>query len=128
MVEEGLEDDHLVTLLEEAHEGGKHAFIRASGDSNFGLGVQGAVEGRRIGFCDCFLQARATLLGAISQDSLYLIPYTSGVIPLLASIGCIPLCPEHREQHRARTEEGCSRRSPGPCLQWVERAMLAQPR
>ena len=66
LVEEGLEDNDLVARLEEAHEGGEHAFIGASGDGDFGLWVEGAVERGRVGFCDCFLQAWATLLGVIS--------------------------------------------------------------
>lgn len=77
LVEEGLEDNDLVAGLEEAHEGGEHALVGAGGDSDFGLWVDGAVESSRVGFCDCFLQARATLLGAISWCLLKYMPNVS---------------------------------------------------
>jgi len=45
LVEEGLEDDDLVALLEEAHEGREHALVGAGGDCDFGVWVEGSVEG-----------------------------------------------------------------------------------
>jgi len=45
LVEEGLEDNDFVALFEEAHEGGEHALIGAGGDGDFGVWVEGAIEG-----------------------------------------------------------------------------------
>ncbi|KAB8345847.1 hypothetical protein FH972_022902 [Carpinus fangiana] len=48
LVEEGLEDNDLVAGLEEAHEGREHALVGASGDCDFGVGVDGAAKGGRV--------------------------------------------------------------------------------
>lgn len=55
LVEKGLEDDYFVARLDEAHEGGEHAFICASGDGYVLVGIQMVVEELLVGVCYCFL-------------------------------------------------------------------------
>lgn len=79
LVEEGLEDDHLVAGLDESHEGTQHTlfspsatsrahnpvcptFICTSGDGNLGVRVESPAKGRRVGIGDSFLQTRASLI------------------------------------------------------------------
>ena len=55
LVEEGLEDDDLVALLDEAHESGEHAFVGAGGDGDVLVRVEVVVEEGLVGGCYGFL-------------------------------------------------------------------------
>ena len=56
LVEEGLEYYDLVALVEETHERSEHAFVGARRDGDFGLRVDGVVEGAGIGVCNSLSQ------------------------------------------------------------------------
>lgn len=87
LVEEGLEYNNLISRLDESHKGAQGTFVRASSDSDFGFGVDGATHDGTISIGDGLFQARTSL-------EISWVLYTQGSVLWAASIDCSRRDPE----------------------------------